>query len=273
MPMALDNLLKAEVYLTYFSKDAYKAARRLYLEAIDTEPELARPYTELAYAVLQAYLYNWYEGKPEDAIQEMKDLVAKALDKDPQDPYNIWVKADVMLYCKNFDGAHSTYENALGGAKMLNPTHADEWAYQVDYADFLLLTGDPKTAISIVNGVLGSCPLQEKWFYWVLAWAYYVDEQFDASLDALSHFRNPRNAMRKNVVANLAALGRLSEAQAQATAFLVEEKAQGITYAVQGDLVLPGLSSIEDRVPFKSPAMLQRWKNDLEKAFDKLVQP
>src|SRR5882724_1470372 len=177
MPTALDNLLKAEVYLTYFSKDAYKAARSLYEEAIDAEPALARPCTELAYAILQAYLYNWYEGDPKDAIQEMKDLVAKAHAKDPNDPYNTWVWADVCLYSKDFPNAISGYA-ALGGPQMLHPTLADRWAYQVDYADLMLLTGDAKSAISIVNGVLSSCPLPEKWFYWVLAWAYYVDEQF-----------------------------------------------------------------------------------------------
>jgi len=272
MKSALSSLLKAEAYSAYFSKRANAEAQRLYQEAIDADNTFARPCAELAYAILQAYLYNWYEGEPADAIQKMNFWADKALEKDPDDPNNIWIKTDVSLYSKDFDAACSGYAS-LGGAQLNKPMPAESWAYPVDYADFKVLTGDAKLAISIVNQAVTACPVPEKWFYWVLAWAYYVDGQFQASLEALSHFPNPRNTIRKNVVANLVALGRLGEAQVQASTFLVEEKAQGITYATRSHPVFPGLSLIEDRIPFQHPAMLQRWKDDLEQAFGGLVQP
>jgi tetratricopeptide (TPR) repeat protein len=274
MSAAWCSFAKAETYSAYFSKAANAEARRLYLAASKADGGFSRPCAELAYAVLQAYLYNWYEGDPEHAIEEMNRWADEALIRDPNDPNNTWVMANVRLYSGDFSGAAGGYQ-ALGGASLnAPPLIDDQWAYQVDYADMKLLTGEAKEAIAIVTEVLKKCPVPEKWFYWVLAWAYYVDGQFEASLEALSQLSNPRNAIRKNVIANLVALGRLGQAQIQAATFLVEEKSQGIVYAdSQGYPVLPRLKAVEDRVPFKDPAMRDRWKNDLEPAFGGLVQP
>ena len=266
-------LSKADTYSAYFRKDANIAARGLYLEAINADPTFAWPCAELAYAILQAYLYNWYDGDPADAITEMNGWANEALNRDADDPMNAWVKADVSLYSKNFPGAFSGYAS-LGGATLIKPMAAEQFAYRVDYADMQLLTGNAKEATIIVENVLDQCPVPEKWFYWVLAWAYYVDEQFDASLKVLqTHYANPRNAIRKNLVASLVALDRIGEAQVEAAKFLMEEKEQGITYAAAGEPVFPGLSLIENRVPFQSASLANRWKGDLEKAFGGLLQP
>jgi tetratricopeptide (TPR) repeat protein len=272
MSAAWCSFSKAEAYSAYFSKQANIEARRLYLEASKADPGFGRPCAELAYAILQAYLYNWYDGDPQDAKNEMKTWAQEALDRD-DDTNSKWVMANVKLYCEDFDGARDDY-HALGDAHLNAPQLLeDRWAYQVDYADMKLLTGGAKEAIAIVNDVLAKCPVPEKWFYWVLGWAYYVDKQFDASLDALSHFSRPRNTIRKNVIANLVALGRLGEAQIQAATFLVEEKAQGIAYANTGQPVYPRLAEIEDRVPFEDVTVRERWKSDLKKVFGGLIQP
>jgi hypothetical protein len=272
MTAALNYLIKAEIFSAYFNKSANAEAQRLYLEAIKADPNFARPCADLAYAILQAYLYNWYDGDPGDAIAEMNKWAQEAMNKDPNDPYNLWVFADVRLYGKDFANAANHYAT-LGAPQFNKPMPAEEWAFMVDYADLLLLTGDPKQAVTIVNNVLQKGPPPERWFYWVLAWAHYIDGDYPNSLKALTHFRVPRNAIRKNKIASLVGYKQIVDAKAEAQIFLEEEKAQGITYAVTGQPVLPGLMLIEDRVPLQDPKQLQQWKDHLSQAFAGIVQP
>jgi len=273
MISALSSFAKAELYSMYFSKAANAQARSLYEEASNADKTFGRPCAELAYAILQAYLYNWLDADFVDPKQKMFDWAYEALKRDPDDPNNKWVMANVHLYRKEFPEAVSGYA-ALGNDKLNTSMPGEEWAYPVDYADLLLLTGNPKQAISIVKDqVLQNCPVPEKWFYWVLAWAYYVDGQHQASLDALANFPNPRNAIRKNVIANLAACGQVDDAKTQAKTFLLEEKAQKITYADPGEPVIDGILLVEERVPFQLDSVRDRWTDDLTKAFTGLVQP
>jgi hypothetical protein len=272
MTAATNNLIKAEVFQGYFDKRANAEAQRLYLAAIEADPSFARPCADLAYALLQAYLYNWYEGSPLAVIGAMNARAQEALTKDPDDFYNLWIAADVALYSQDFDRAVAHYAT-LGAPALNKPMAAEEWAFRVDYADLLLLTGDPDQAVDIVKDAIQKAPFVEKWFYWVLGWAYYRGGWYQESLDALAHFRVPRNAIRKNVIASLVGLGNVIEAQAQAQIFLDEEKAQGIAYADPGQPVLAGLMQIEDRIPFKDPNARQKWKDDLAQAFNGLTQP
>ena len=272
LTLAMDYWCNGENYAAYAQKNANIEARDLYAKAIAADQTFARPWADLAYAYLQAYIYHWWDGDPADVLNAMNTNIQGAVARGATDQYVLWVQADCYLYLKDYANAIAAYKN-LGAPSVPSDLLPYEWSFRVDYADMLLLTGDAKQAISIVNDVLQNCPMPERWFYWIQAWAYYVDGQYQASLDALSHYRNPRNAIRKNVIASLAALGQIGEAQIQAATFLVEEKAQGVTYASPGQPVLAGLMAIEDRLPLQSTSKLQQWKNDLGKAFGGLIQP
>jgi hypothetical protein len=113
----------------------------------------------------------------------------------------------------------------------------------------------------------------EKWFFWVLGWAYYVNGQYDESLDVLGKLGNPRNAIRKNIIANLVALNRPADATYHAHKFLAEENEQGITYAASGKPVWAAMEVKENKLPFQDKKQLQIWKNHLEVAFSKQVAP
>ena len=274
MTETLNYLIKAEIFSAYFNKKANAEAQRLYQEAInaDASKTFSRPCADLAYAILQAYLYNWHVGDPKNAIAEMNNWAQEAVRREPNDPYNDWIQADVFLYSKDFGKAATNYTK-LGVPKNTLPLPAEEWAFSVDYADLLLLSGDAKQAIAIVDDVLQHCPKPEKWFYWVQSWAYYADGGYQKSLDALKHFHIPRNAIRKNKIASLVGLNRIPDAQNEARTFLDEEKEQGITYAVAGQQVLPGLLPIEDRIPFQDQALKQRWNDHIKQAFTGVLQP
>src|SRR5688572_20523432 len=172
-------LIKADVFYHYFRSDANAEARRLYQEAVKLDPSLSQPYAELAYAQLTAWLYNW-DPAMENLDQALFNA-KEAVENGDSDYYNHWILADVRLYRKEFDLANQAYQVALDFAKEQAVVEENR-AVHVDWADMLLLTGNPKKAIELVTTAIQESPLPERWFYWVLGWAYYVDGEYSKSL-------------------------------------------------------------------------------------------
>ena len=210
-----------------------------------------------------AWLYYWDTDMTN--LDQALSHAQTAVDGDPNNYYYQWILADVHLYRNEFDLARN----------LASQQTVDEEArsVHVDWADMLLLTGGAKQAIGMITTAIDQCHCAERWFYWVLGWAYYADGQYEQSLQALTKVGNPRNAMRKNVIANLVALGRIDEAEDQAKQYLKEEKDQGITFNQPGGPVWPAMETIEDRVPFEDPKQLALWKQHLGTAFSTQVAP
>lgn len=262
-------LSKAETYYVYFTRDANAEARRLLRRAIEIDPKCALAHAELAYAQMTAWLYNWDE-KITDLDEALK--LAKAAVRLDDNYYNLWVLADVQLYRREFDAADKTYGMVREKAAS-QAIPEEQRAVHVDWADMLLMTGRTKQAIELARQAIAESPVPERWFYWVLGWALYVDGQYKEALSAMRKLGNPRNAMRKNVIACLMALGRTEEAKRQARKFLREENKLGTTYALTGQSVWRGLEALEDRVPFQDDKQQALWKGRLEKAFRGLKAP
>lgn len=268
MDKAFQYYSKAETFNLYFRREPNVEARRLYQAAIDERGDFAQAYSQLAYAQLQAWLYNWdfdsSEGLPEEAWSNANRAVQLA----PNDYYANWVLADICLYRKDFRQAATLYHTVFSLAEQ-QAVPEEQRAIRVDHADFLLLTGDSRSAVQQAQGVIserGVVP--EKWFYWVLGWAHYVDGNYQQSLDALSKLGNPRNAIRKNVITNLVALtdqgeSRMAEAKGEAERFIEEEQDQGVTYAD-----LDALLFKENKLPFNDDEKLSEWKDRLKRGFE-----
>jgi tetratricopeptide (TPR) repeat protein len=258
-------IAKAETYNLYFRGDANAEARRLYQKAIALDPQRAQAYAELAYAELTAWLYNWDPGIKD--LEQALSYANQAVAIDGDDYYNHWILADVHLYRKDFGLAADTYD--LVRAKAATQAIEEEQrAINVDWADMLLLTGKTKQAIALVQDAISQSSLPERWFYWVLGWALYADGQYEQSLAALRTLGNPRNAIRKNVIANLIQLRRGDEAAAEAKQYLEEEQARGVTFAAEGEDVWPNMQIIEDRVPFAEDSKRSMWKGHMCGAFE-----
>jgi tetratricopeptide (TPR) repeat protein len=270
MNKAFDYYLRGWTFYLYFRGDSNAEARRMYREAIRLDPSFARAHADLAYSLLHAWLFNW---DPAVTMQEAQRHADIALGIDPNDYYTNWIAGACQLYRREFAQATASYDKALQlAASQAIPEYMG--ALRVDRGEMLLLTGNSAQALQDISSVINDKSQQpEKWYYWVLAWAHYVEGQYRESLAALQHIGRPRNAMRKNVIAAQVALGNGPEARAEAVRFLEEEKSHGVAYAPPGSEVLSGLLRIEDRLPFRNPEPLQRWKDHLTTAFHDLPQP
>lgn len=280
MDQALDYYIKAETYFLYFSREANVEARRLHAAAIAVKPDFTRAHSDLAYSMLHAWLFGWDDDVTLDAI---KYRAAEALRHNPSDFYAQQVMADVLLYCREFDLARDTYDYARDLAKK-QAIPEDLRSIDADWADLLLLTGKATDAIGVARRVIDDSNVPERWFHWVLGWAYYQNGEYAESLDALFALGNPRNAIRKNVVASYAARSEveqdparakefLDKSKEHAKKFLEEEKHQGTFYGIEGGSVLDRLLEIESRIPFEKESDAGRWKHHLKLGFDGLAQP
>ena len=115
MAQALDYYLKAETYYLYFDKQANAEARRLYGQAVDEErkkekPEFARPFSDLAYSILHAWLFNW---DPDASLDEAHGLAMEAIEIADNDYYTRWIMAAILLYQRQFDASESGYDEAM----------------------------------------------------------------------------------------------------------------------------------------------------------------
>ncbi len=280
MDQALDYYIKAETYFLYFSREANVEARKLHAKAIAAKPDFTRAHADYAYSMLHAWLFGWDDDVTLDAIRYRAD---QALQQDSSDFYAQQVMADVLLYCREFDLARDGYARARELAKT-QAIPEDLLSVDADWADMLLLTGKASDAIGVVTRVIEKSCVPERWFHWVLGWAYYQNGQYDESLAALFALRNPRNAIRKNVVASYAARSEVEEdpakakelldkAKEHAKRFLDEEREQGTYYGIEGGSVLDRLLEIESRVPFEKDTDAGRWKHHLKLGFDGVMQP
>lgn len=270
MTKAFDYFLRGWTFYLYFRRDANLEARRMYEEAIRADPKFVRAHAELAFSMLHAWLFNWDASVTMDRAKAHVDA---ALRIDPEDYYSQWISASCDLYRRDFDRSSASYDRALVLAQA-QAIPDDIAALRVDRAEMLMLTGRTGEAIGEIESVLGlPGHIPEKWYFWVQAWAYYDAGRYRDSLRALGHISQPRNAMRKNLIASHVGLGDLERARTEAARFLGEEKSHGIVYAQAGGDVLPGLLAIEDRLPFKNPGRLKHWKDHLSEAFRGLTQP
>jgi predicted Zn-dependent protease len=245
-----------------FNKAANAEAREEYKNSIAENPNFCRAYADLAYSILHAWLFNWDKTV---SLQDAKDVLAKAPKACEDDYYFLWVKGALHLYSRDFVNATALYQRSWNMAQSVAiPSDLD--ALKVDRAEMLLLTGNAKQAIADIEAVLGNKKkVHEKWFYWVLSWAYYADGQWQKAIDAIDkNIRHRRNAIRLTVAASLAALGKNAAAEAQS--FIDDEGKQSITYTGLKEFL-----DLEDRVPFSNSKQAALWREHLAKAFDTVL--
>jgi tetratricopeptide (TPR) repeat protein len=269
MDKAFDYFVRGWSFYLYFRRDANAEARRMYEEAIKLQPDVPRYHADLAYSLLHAWVFNWDDKV---TMAQAASAADRAMALDAKDYYSNWVRGAVYLYEKDHANAETCYDTALRLAAV-QAIPEDTRGLRVDWAEMLTLTGRAGRAVTEIKDVLNNSRVPERWFHWVHAWALYEEGRYQESIDALAPIGTPRNAMRKNLIANCVALNQLAEAQKHADLFVKEEARQGTTYAPKGQLVFPGLEKIEDRLPFHDPKRLQRWKDHLAPAFQHTIQP
>ena len=218
---AHDFFLRAsEIYKVFWSSsfnpaaDLYEA-RRLLERSIALDPHYAR-----AYAVLSnTHLIAWVQPVDEDcgsptALERAHRLARKAVRLDP----NLPIAHSYLGHVLTFEGQHEQSIAEFEKAIALNPNFTD-WRFGAA----LLRAGEPARAIQVLGAHMRYDPFYVPWAPGHLGLARYMLKEYSEALPSLRECASRAPDMRQGHVwlaANLAQLGQLDEAYAEAAEVL-----------------------------------------------------
>jgi len=190
-------------------------ARRLLERSIALDPNYARAYAALA----NTHLAAWIQPLDEDhlrpaALERAHSFAGKAIRVDP----NLPVAHACLGMVLTFEGRHEQSVAEFEKAIALNPNFTD-WRFGLA----LQRAGEPARAIQVIETHMRYDPFCSPWVLGHLGLAHYMLKEHSAALPPLRELVSRTPRMRQGHVwlaANLAQLGRLEEAHAEAAEVL-----------------------------------------------------
>ncbi len=241
---AYDCYLKAQGHFHRRHGSGYDTAQKLYEEAIELDPRLARAYTALA--LLHFQRFKVYLLEPlENVRRKTRDLANCALQLDPGEYLAHWVLGRLYGQMGRRAQSLAAFERAL----LINPNDANVLA---DFADFLVYCDRKEEALGHCQRAIRLNPICPDWFWWHLGFTYFHLGRYQDALHSLERMVSPGQAHRL-LAAVFAQLGRLGEAHDAAARFLSAN---------------PGFSidAWASTQPYMNPKELQRYVDGMRKA-------
>ena len=190
-------------------------ARRLLERSISLDPNYARAYAMLS----NTHLVAWVHPLDEDhlspaALERAHRFARKAVQLDPNLPI-AHARLGVVL---TFEGQHEQSIAAFEKAIALNPNFTD-WRFGMA----LLRAGEPARATQVIAEHMRYDPFYVPWAPGQLGLARYMLKEYSEALPPLREYTSRAANMRNGhiwLAANLAQLGQLNEAHAEAAEVL-----------------------------------------------------
>jgi TolB-like protein/class 3 adenylate cyclase/Tfp pilus assembly protein PilF len=161
---AYDYLMRGWYEWHKFTPESNAAARDLFEQAMQIDPEYARAYVGLCWAYANDFDYEWTSDYPK-TLKLTLDMASKAVRLDPDDYQAHWGLGWAYLYHRQHDKAVAEYARA----RELNPNDAELIA---EMANLLIFMGEPKQAIEHAKEGIRLNPFHENWYVEYLGWAY-----------------------------------------------------------------------------------------------------
>lgn len=162
---AYDLFLRAQQALLPRDKDSNSAARALYLQAIEYDPQFARAYGGLALTYAAEYRNFWTNDR-EKALSRALSTAETALGISPSLPEQHWVIAYVRTQKRQLDAAKAELEQAL----ELNPDYADAIAL---LGGIYTYQGSPDKTVPLLRQAMRLQPSAGYLYFLLLGRAYY----------------------------------------------------------------------------------------------------
>ena len=236
---AYDLVLRGNIERQRTTREGNAEARRLFVQAIDLDPNYASAYLGLAWTHLQGWQFLWSADR--EALERARELGEKAIALNDSLVSAYCLLGQVYLWKKEHERAIAQAERAVA----LAPNDAD--GYET-LAEVLGWSGRPEESISRIQHAMRLNPRYPFFYWWPLGHGYYLTGRRQEALDTFARLLKanpnftPAHAYRAVL---LGELGRETEARE-------EWKETGA--------LSPGVSmpSLRDRIPYKRPADLDR---------------
>jgi len=236
---AYDLVLRGTVERHRTTREGNAEARRLFVKALDLDPNYASAYLGLAWTHLQSWQLLWSTDR--ESLERARELGEKAIALNDTLVGAYHVLSQVELWMKEHDRAIALAERAVA----LAPNDAD--GYET-LAEILGWSGRPEESIGQIRHAMRLNPHYPFFYLWTLGHGYYLTGRRQEALDAFARLvqENPNFPPAYAYRAVLfGELGRVKEARES------WEKAGRLS---------PGASmlNLRDRIPYKRPVDLDR---------------
>ena len=246
-PEAYDLGLRGQEERTQTTREANAQARRLYVKALDLDPEYAQAYLGLSWAHLQSWQLLW--STDPDSLERARELAERAIALNDTLAAGHSLLAQIYLWKKEHDRAIAEAERAVA----LAPNDAD--GYET-LAEVLGWAGRPEDSIRFIRQAMRLNPHYPFYYLWTLGHAYYLTGRTGDAVDAFNKVvqQNPNFVPAHAYLAVL-----FTEMGRQKDAREAWEKARRLSPEAS-------LSNLKQRLPYRRPADLDRLLTAAHKA-------
>ena len=179
------KLLQAIHHAWRWNKDDMAFARRLYIEAIASDPEYAEAYTRLGWTHYHDVYLGWSKT-PKNSLMRAEELAQKSISLNNSLPSAHSLIACIYLLKRQYEKAIAEGERAVA----LNPNSALE---NVLFGWILANAGKREEAILLYKKALRLNPYPPTWYLSHLGQAYFLEGRYDEAVAVLTKatHRNP----------------------------------------------------------------------------------
>jgi adenylate cyclase len=230
------------------NRETFEQARKLFVRALELDPNFAKAYAGLAFAYMFDYQNRWSDN-PDASIGLAKEYAERAIEKDPKEALAHAVAAVVATFSRDIERAQSEIDTALS----LNPNMA--MAYNIKGGTRIYL-GRPEEAIPLIERAMRLDPATNQQFLHFLGMANLLAGRYETAAAALRERIRlvPNTDFSRSLLAS--ALGHLGQTEEARRVWqeLIEINPK---YSFEEHL---------GRLPFKHEADAQRLTDGLKKA-------
>lgn len=230
------------------NRDTFEQARKLFLRALEIDPNFAKAYAGLGFAYMFDYQNRWSDN-PDASLGLAKEYAERAIEKNPKEALAHAVAAVVATFHRDLDRAQSEIDIALS----LNPNMA--MAYNIQ-GGIRIYVGRPEEAIPLIERAMRLDPAANSQFLHFLGMANLLAGKYETAAAVLRQriLLAPNTDFSRSLLAS--ALGHLGEV----------DEARRIWHELEQ--INPKYSFAEHlgRLPFKNAEDAQRVAEGLKKA-------
>jgi adenylate cyclase len=236
---AYDLVLRGHEARKRTTREGNAEARRLFVRALDLDPEYAGAYAGLAWTHLQSWQLLWSTDR--ESLERARELAARAIALNDTLATGYHLMGQILLWMKDHDGAIAQAKRAVA----LAPNDADGYE---SLAEILGWSGEPEESIRLIRHAMRLNPRYPFFYLWTLGHACYLAERRQEALDAFARTLKenpnfvPAHAYRAVVFTEL---GQVKDARQAWQA---------------ANRINPGTSmpNLRERLPYRRPTDLER---------------
>jgi adenylate cyclase len=174
---AYDLVLRGQDERKRTTREANIESRRLFVKALDLDPDYAQAYAGLSWAHLNSWQFMW--STDPESLERARELAERAIALDGTLAEGYRLLGQIHLWKKEHDRAIAQAERAVAIA----PNDAD--AYET-LAEVLGWAGRPEESIQLIRQAMRLDPHYPFFYLWTLGHAYYVARRNGDALDTFN---------------------------------------------------------------------------------------